>query len=102
MLHSKISDQTVILIVKSSPAFYIPHFGMTAVVAAGLLLAGCGQPGPLYLPKLPSKVKPAATPGATPAPATPAAPGSSPVPGAPVTDDNAVQPSTVLPPVLPQ
>jgi predicted small lipoprotein YifL len=102
MLHSKISDQTVILIVKSSPAFYIPRFGMVVLsVAAGALLAGCGQPGPLYLPKLPPKVKPATATSATPA--TPATPAAKPVtPDSPVTDDNAVQPSTILPPVLPQ
>jgi len=49
MLHSKDLNQTVILIVKSSSAFYI---GIAIVVSS--VLAGCGQPGPLYLPKPPA------------------------------------------------
>jgi len=49
MLHSKYLNQTVILIVKSSSAFYI---GIAIVVSS--VLAGCGQPGALYLPKPPS------------------------------------------------
>jgi predicted small lipoprotein YifL len=60
MLHSKVSNQTQILIVK--PAFALPA---AAVLAA--LLAGCGQPGPLYMPP-PLKGGPAAQ---VPAPATP-------------------------------
>jgi len=63
MLHSKNLNQTVILIVKSSKAFYIA----TAIVVSSVL-AGCGQPGPLYLPKppaakgAPGKVEPAPVP----------------------------------------
>jgi len=93
----------VILIVKSSPAFYIPHFGLAVLsIVAGALLAGCGQPGPLYLPKLPPKVKPATGPASTSTPATPGTSAKPVTPDSPVTDDNAVQPSTILPPVLPQ
>jgi predicted small lipoprotein YifL len=57
----------VILIVKSSYAL---------ITAAALALAGCGQTGPLYMPKPPAKpAAPAAKP-ATPvvAPATQAVP----------------------------
>jgi predicted small lipoprotein YifL len=60
MLHSKDLNQTVILIVKSSSAFYIG----TAIVVSSVL-AGCGQPGPLYLPKPPAAkgpVEPAPVP----------------------------------------
>ena len=39
----------MILIVKSSSAFYI---GIAIVVTS--ILAGCGQTGPLYLPKPPA------------------------------------------------
>lgn len=39
----------MILIVKSSSAFYI---GIAIVVSS--VLSGCGQPGALYLPKPPS------------------------------------------------
>jgi len=63
MLHSKDLNQTVILIVKSSSAFYIG----TAIVVTSFL-AGCGQPGPLYLPK-----PPAAKPAASKNPVQPAA-----------------------------
>jgi predicted small lipoprotein YifL len=67
MLHSKVSYQTPILIVKSSLAFYI---GISMLVSGAL--AGCGQPGPLYMPKLPAKPAPAvSTPGVS-APAEPA------------------------------
>jgi predicted small lipoprotein YifL len=55
----------VILIVKSSLAFYI---GISVV---GALLAGCGQTGPLFMPKVPGKPVPnAGRPGAS-APAAP-------------------------------
>jgi predicted small lipoprotein YifL len=57
----------VILIVKSSFALNIG----TAAVVFGLL-AGCGQPGPLYMPKPPAKPAPAPAP-ATPSPSSPAA-----------------------------
>lgn len=56
----------MILIVKSPLAFYIGTF----VLSTGLL-AGCGQPGPLYLPKppvsKPVKPAPAAPPNVAPA-----------------------------------
>jgi len=65
MLHSKDLNQTVILIVKSSPAFYI---GIAIVVSS--VLAGCGQPGPLYLPKPPA-AKPAPKGPLEPAPVPP-------------------------------
>jgi predicted small lipoprotein YifL len=53
----------VILIVKSSLAL---------IIAAAALLAGCGQPGPLYMPKPPAKrstepVQPKAIPDIPPA-----------------------------------
>jgi predicted small lipoprotein YifL len=47
----------VILIVKSSFALNI---GSAALLAA--LLAGCGQPGPLYMPKPSTKPVPPAPP----------------------------------------
>jgi predicted small lipoprotein YifL len=56
----------VILIVKSSSALNI---GIAAVVFG--LLAGCGQAGPLYLPKPPAKPAAAAAPPPPP-PSTPA------------------------------
>jgi predicted small lipoprotein YifL len=56
MLHSKISYQTSILIVKSPLAF-----NLGAAVLLAVLLAGCGQPGPLFLPKPPAKPTPAAS-----------------------------------------
>ncbi|CDG85508.1 LPS translocon maturation chaperone LptM [Janthinobacterium agaricidamnosum] len=46
---------------KSSPAFYIGIF-----LALGGVLSGCGQPGPLYLPRPPAKAGPF-----TPAPVPP-------------------------------
>jgi predicted small lipoprotein YifL len=45
-------------------------------LAAGLLLAGCGQKGPLYLPP-PQESKPAAAAAASTAPAAPTAPTDS-------------------------
>jgi predicted small lipoprotein YifL len=58
----------VILIVKSSSALNI---GIAAVVFG--LLAGCGQAGPLYLPKPPAKPAVPAAAATPPPPATPAA-----------------------------
>jgi predicted small lipoprotein YifL len=56
----------MILIVKSTLAFYI-----VAACGALVTLAGCGQPGALYLPKPPpAKVAPAAS-------ATPPSPSST-------------------------
>jgi predicted small lipoprotein YifL len=72
MLHSKISYQTPILIVKSCLAFYI-----AAAVALSGALAGCGQPGPLYMPKPPAK--PAAAAPAPVVPALPASPATPPM-----------------------
>jgi len=57
----------VILIVKSS---FARNIGTAAVVIG--ILAGCGQTGPLYMPKPPAK-PPAA---ATPLPPPPQAPSS--------------------------
>jgi predicted small lipoprotein YifL len=57
----------LILIVKSSFALNI---GTAALLTA--LLAGCGQPGPLYMPKPPTKPAPPAAP-ATPSANPPAA-----------------------------
>jgi predicted small lipoprotein YifL len=75
MLHSNISSQTVILIVKSTFSLFI---GTTLCLTA--LLSGCGQPGPLYLPKAPAKPatstelgKPGIPPASSPVPATPPA-----------------------------
>jgi predicted small lipoprotein YifL len=65
MLHSKIIIEPQILIVKSPFAL---NTGIAAVVF-GLLLAGCGQPGPLYMPKPPAKPAPKAS---TPTPPPPA------------------------------
>jgi hypothetical protein len=48
----------VILIVKSLLA---RNTGIAAVVLSGLLAAGCGQPGPLYMPKPPAKPVPKAS-----------------------------------------
>ncbi len=58
----------MILIVKSTLAFYIA----AACVTLGTLglLAGCGQPGALYLPKPPAKAAPAATSTPSPSPST--------------------------------
>ncbi|RJG14827.1 hypothetical protein D3872_16390 [Massilia cavernae] len=53
MLHSKVFNQTVILIVKSSIALNIG----TAAMVFGLL-SGCGQTGPLYMPTPPAKPQP--------------------------------------------
>jgi predicted small lipoprotein YifL len=65
MLHSGIFDQTMILIVKSTLAFYIVAvFGTLGTLG---MLAGCGQPGALYLPKPPAaKVAPAPAASTTP------------------------------------
>ncbi|MBY0238798.1 MAG: lipoprotein [Burkholderiaceae bacterium] len=76
MLHSKIFCQTLILIVKSTLALHI-----SAVACISALLAGCGQTGPLYLPKQPAK--PASAPS-QPAQSKPGvAPPSAPVPSTP-------------------
>jgi predicted small lipoprotein YifL len=94
MLHSKISDQTVILIVKSSLALSIA----LPLLAAGVFsLSGCGQPGPLYLPKLPPRPASASvrTPGTADAPAVPN------LPNAPAPDVVLPQPAPTSP-VLPQ
>jgi len=47
----------VILIVKS---LFSRNTGIAAVVLSGLLLAGCGQTGPLYMPTPPAKPAPKA------------------------------------------
>jgi predicted small lipoprotein YifL len=53
----------VILIVKSSLAL---------IIVAAATLAGCGQPGPLYMPKQPAKPAKSSTPVQPPAiPQTP-------------------------------
>jgi predicted small lipoprotein YifL len=62
----------VILIVKSSLAL---------IIAAAALLAGCGQTGPLYMPKPPAK--PAAKPAPVQQPAIPARPANIPTPAEP-------------------
>nr|WP_229506455.1 lipoprotein [Massilia sp. BJB1822] len=71
MLNSKLSDQTVILIVKSTLA-------LIGVLATCLLLSACGQTGPLYMPKTQTKAgsstapgKPGVAPASSPVPATP-------------------------------
>jgi predicted small lipoprotein YifL len=57
MLHSgEVFQSTVILIVKSAP--YLP-----VVAVLFVMLAGCGQKGPLYMPANPAPI-------ATPAPQT--------------------------------
>jgi predicted small lipoprotein YifL len=61
----------VILIVKSTLAL---------VIGAAALLAGCGQTGPLYMPKPPARPAPAATP--VQPPAIPVAPVTIPTPAA--------------------
>ncbi|WP_323845915.1 LPS translocon maturation chaperone LptM [Microbulbifer magnicolonia] len=49
-------------------------FTLTFVFAAGALLSGCGQKGPLYLPQDPAApAQPAATPIAAPGAIAPAA-----------------------------
>ncbi|HEV7815188.1 MAG TPA: lipoprotein [Janthinobacterium sp.] len=76
---------------KSSLAFYI---GISILLSGAL--AGCGQTGPLYLPKLPPKTAPAKTPGAT-------TPEVSPAPAAAADGgDPSVTPAPALPPVLPK
>jgi predicted small lipoprotein YifL len=79
MLHSNISSQTVILIVKSSFSAFTPIVTGT-ILCLSALLSGCGQPGPLYLPKDPTKPatstqlgKPGVPPANSPVPATPPA-----------------------------
>jgi len=78
MLHSKISDQTVILIVKSTLALHL-----VALACVSTILAGCGQQGALYMPKPPGKPvkatsaddigKPGVAPPSAPVPSTPPA-----------------------------
>ncbi|MFL6660213.1 MAG: LPS translocon maturation chaperone LptM [Massilia sp.] len=46
--------------------------GIAAVVLSGLLLAGCGQPGPLYMPKQPAKPAAKASAPLLPPPPSPA------------------------------
>lgn len=65
----------MILIVKSTLALHI-----VTLASVSALLAGCGQPGPLYLPKPPAKPatanelgKPGVAPPASPVPSTPPA-----------------------------
>jgi hypothetical protein len=60
----------VILIVKSP--FALPA-GLTLLLA---LLSGCGQPGPLVMPKPPTRAAAKATP--PPAPALPSTPATGP------------------------
>jgi len=67
MLHSAEFFQTVILIVM--PVFHSFRTSMAAAACLVLLLAGCGQPGPLYLPKKPAPATPA--PATTPADSKP-------------------------------
>jgi len=85
MLHSKVCHQSLILIVKSS---FARNIGTAAVVFG---LAGCGQTGPLYMPKpVPQRpgttVAPAPLP---PPPSSPAGPTTPPVvdPAAPATSN---------------
>jgi predicted small lipoprotein YifL len=54
MLHSREFFQTVILIVK--PVFHPFRAYAFPAIAAAILLAGCGQKGPLYLPAKPAPV----------------------------------------------
>jgi predicted small lipoprotein YifL len=77
MLHSKVANQTVILIVKPTSTLLI-----SAAFLIGAVLQGCGQTGPLYMPKAPNR--PVA---ATPDPVT-----------VPPTTDNGI-PSTIPAPV---
>jgi predicted small lipoprotein YifL len=79
MLHSNISSQTVILIVKSIFSAF-PSILSGTILCLTALLSGCGQPGPLYLPKAPTKPatstelgKPGVPPASSPVPATPPA-----------------------------
>ena len=58
----------MILIVKSS-------FALPAGMALLILLSGCGQPGPLYMPKPPTRAAAKATPA--PAPAAPTTPATT-------------------------
>jgi predicted small lipoprotein YifL len=48
----------LILIVKSP---FSRNTGIATVVLSGLLLAACGQTGPLYMPKPPAKPAPQAS-----------------------------------------
>jgi predicted small lipoprotein YifL len=57
----------VILIVKSP-------FALISGLTLLALLSGCGQPGPLYMPKPPTRAAAKATPPPAPAVATPAVP----------------------------
>jgi predicted small lipoprotein YifL len=77
--------------VKSLIRYVVPSFIGAATVALTVMLSGCGQPGPLYLPKPPAAkpaksssvpVSPAAEPTApiVPAPAEPLAPPSTQTP----------------------
>jgi predicted small lipoprotein YifL len=88
----------VILIVKSSLALSIA----LPLLAVGVLsLSGCGQPGPLYMPKMPPR------PGSAPANATTPAPGAV-IQGAPPDTLPGATPDLTLPapspttPVLPK
>jgi predicted small lipoprotein YifL len=65
MLNSHSTHQTVILNVKSSTALII-----AAAAVVSVLCAGCGQTGPLYLPKPAGKTVVPATPAQTAAPQT--------------------------------
>ncbi|MFB9291000.1 lipoprotein [Pseudoduganella plicata] len=72
MLHSKGSVHTEILIVKFTLALPV------AAVIAAVFLSGCGQTGPLYMPKPPNKPaaelgKPGTAPPSAPVPSTPPA-----------------------------
>jgi len=79
MLHSKGSVHTEILIVKFTLALPV---AAVATVAA-VFLTGCGQTGPLYMPKPPNKpaadkpaaelAKPGVAPPSAPVPSTPPA-----------------------------
>jgi predicted small lipoprotein YifL len=75
MLHSKITHQTMILNVKSFKASNTGtrHVVLALLLGAATMLTGCGQPGPLYLPKPPAKPVPAPAASTAPAPTPPAA-----------------------------
>lgn len=69
----------MILIVKSSFSAFTPIVNGT-ILCLTALLSGCGQPGPLYLPKAPAKPatstelgKPGVPPASSPVPALPPA-----------------------------
>ena len=80
--------------------------GAALSTATALLLAGCGQTGPLYLPErgeVVTRPAPATTPAPTPAPAPTTAPTTAPAtPDAPVTAPAVATPPQPSPPVPPK